>query len=165
MTADRHRGNGPIVLAFKDLGHLPPEQKRDQLMLRLEEVWDEAKARSYMNKRGEEIPNPDTAVMVKVVQAVAVLQGMAGAAADDAGKRLAAMSDAELIREATKRLPAHDVAALADQLIAQREQQLSSSAIVTTGESTDERPSEHDEEAGTEAGGDYVPEPDSGWAD
>lgn len=163
MTATRHRGNAPIALAFRELSHLPPEEKREQLMLRLEEVWDTAKARSYMTKKGEEISSPDTAVMLKVVQAVAVLQGMAGPAAEDEGKRLAAMSDAELVREATKRLPAHEVAALADQLIAQREQELSKREILTTGETTDERHEASREEA-TQAGGGDSAQSDSEWA-
>jgi hypothetical protein len=120
---------------FRELSHLPPDERREALMVRLEHVWDEAQARTYTNKRGAEVPAPDTAVMLKVVQAVAVLQGMTGEPNRSDAERLERMTDAELVREATKRLPAAQVAELADTLIELREQQ--KLTIETTGETTD----------------------------
>lgn len=142
MTSTRHPGTAPIFRAFSELSGLPPAERRETLMVRLEHVWDEAQAKHYVNKHGDEIPTPDGNLQLKVIQAVAVLQGLTGETADTASAALAKMSDADLLREATKRLPPHEIAALADQLIAMREQQTQKQAIVTTGENTDERTEE-----------------------
>lgn len=157
-------GKGPVWRQFHELAHLPPDQRRSELMHRLEHVWSEAQARSYLNKHGDEIPNPDTAVMLKVVQAVAVLQGMTGPSAEAEAAKLGEMTDAELVREATKRLPAGEVAKLADALIEQREQQLSKRAIVTTGENADEQRSSGDPTEGAKGDIDRTEEPGSEWA-
>lgn len=161
MTSTRHPGTSPVMRPFIELASLPPDQRRDALMVRLEHVWQEAEARHYTNKHGDEIPNPDTAVMLKVVQAVAVLQGLTGEPNKADAARLERMTDAELVREATKRLPAAQVAELADTLIAQREQQ--KLTIETTGETNDgERTSGGEEEhEGDESGPE---EPGSEWA-
>lgn len=137
MTTERNPGTAPVFRAFTELAHLPPAERREALMLRLEHIWTEAQARHYLNKHGEEIPNPDGTLQLKVIQAVAVLQGMTGPTAEADAASLARMSDADLVKEATKRLPPHEVAALADQLIQQREQQLTKATIETTGETND----------------------------
>ncbi len=162
MTATRNPGTAPIFRAFSELSSLPPAERREALMLRLEHVWTEAQGKSYTNKHGDEIPNPDGTLQLKVIQAVAVLQGMTGPGADAEASGLERMSDAELVREATKRLPPHEVAALADQLIAMREQQNEKRVILTTGE-TDERPEATDpEEAEADRGS--FPQSSAGWA-
>ena len=139
MTSTRHPGTAPIFRAFSELSGLPPAERREALMLRLEHVWDEAQQKTYTNKHGDEVANPDGNLQLKVIQAVAVLQGLTGETADTASAALAKMSDADLLREATKRLPPHEIAALADQLIAMREQQTQKQAIVTTGEAHEQR--------------------------
>lgn len=163
MTANRHPGTAPIMVAFRELSHLPPAEKREALMIRLEHLWDEAQGRSYTNKHGDEVASPDGNLQLKVIQAVAVLQGMTGpdAAADSAN--LGKMSDAELVREATKRLPPHELNALADALIAMREQQNEKPAILTTGE-TNERQDEpeHEREEADPNGGDF-PQSGAEW--
>lgn len=134
MTATRHPGTSPVFRHFRELAGLPPDEQREALMERLEHVWDEAHGRSYVNKYNDIVANPDTAVMLKVVQAVAVLQGLTGKPDEADETALGRMTDADLVREATKRLPPAQVAELADALIELREQQRSKQAIVTTGE-------------------------------
>lgn len=143
MTITRNPATAPVFRAFRELAALPPEERREALMLRLEHVWNEAQGRTYTNKRDEVIPNPDGTLQLKVIQAVAVLQGMTGASAEEEQAKLARMSDSDLVREATKRLPPHEVAALADALIAQREQQTEKQAILTTGETADGKQEDH----------------------
>jgi len=144
MTADRNRGTAPVFRAFRELACLPPAERNEALMLRLEHLWDEAQGRTYTNKRGDQIPNPDGTLQLKVIQAVAVLQGMTGQAAEAEQAALAKMSDADLLRAATKRLPPHELNALADALIAMREQQTEKQAILTTGETNDEQQENED---------------------
>lgn len=139
MTATRNPGTAPVLQAFQNLAHLPPAERTEQIMLRLQHIWDEAQGKSYTNKHGDEVPMPDGNLQLKVIQAVAVLQGMTGPQAEADAKTVAEMSDDDLIREATKRLPPHQIAALADQLIADREQQLANrTTIQTTGETQHE---------------------------
>lgn len=142
MTTDRYPMTAPVFRLFRELAHLPPAERTEALMIRLEHVWEQAQSRSYTNKHGDEIASPDGTLQLKVIQAVAVLQGLTGPAAEGEAKRLADMSDAELLREATKRLPPAELAALADQLIAMREQQLTKPTILATGETNDEQRSE-----------------------
>ena len=138
MTTTRNPGTAPVFRAFRELSGLPPDERREALMVRLEHIWDEAQGRSYVNKHDVEVANPDGTLQLKVIQAVAVLQGMTGPAAEAEGAKLAALTDAELVREATKRLPPHEINALADALIAMREQQTEKQAILTTGETANE---------------------------
>lgn len=137
MTSERHPGTAPVFKLFRELSALPPEERREALMVRLEHIWDQAQSRTYVTKKGDEYALPDGTLQLKVVQAVAVLQGMAGEPPEDAAAKLARMTDGELVKEAMKRLPAADVERLADALIEVREQQRASQAIVTTGETTD----------------------------
>jgi len=125
------------------LADLPPEERRQELMLRLEHIWAAAQGHTYKNKHGKEISMPDGTLQLKVVQAVAVLQGLTGQSAEEDAGKLEQMTDAQLVREATKRLPAHEVAQLADALIELREQQRSKDAIVTTGENSNGGKEEH----------------------
>lgn len=161
MTSTRNPGTAPIFRAFAELSGLPPAERREALMLRLEHLWDQAQAKHYVNKKGEEIAMPDGTLQLKVIQAVAVLQGLTGQAAEDQQAALAKMSDADLLREATKRLPPHEVAALGDHLIAMREQQTRKQAIVTTGENADERTEEDRDLATTD--GDQTEASGPGW--
>lgn len=130
------------MVAFRELSHLPPAEKREALMVRLEHIWDEAQGKGYQNKHGDFVAMPDGNLQLKVIQAVAVLQGMTGPGAESDAADLGKMSDAELVREATKRLPPHELNALADALIAMREQQAEKPAILTTGETNDEQANE-----------------------
>jgi hypothetical protein len=166
VTTTRHPGTAPIFRAFSELSGLPPAERREALMLRLEHVWDQASNHSYVTKKGDEVHSPDGTLQLKVIQAVAVLQGLTGQAAEAEEAALAKMSDADLLREATKRLPPHEIAALADQLIAMREQQTQKQAIVTTGETTHER-LEEDRQRDTlpaPADGDQAPASGPEWA-
>lgn len=162
MTTTRNPGTAPIFRAFSELSGLPPAERREALMLRLEHVWDEAQAKHYVNKKDQEIACPDGALQLKVIQAVAVLQGLTGEAADADANALNKMSDADLLRLALKRLPPHEVNALADQLIAMREQQTQKQAIVTTGENADEQRSKA--EGATDPAIDQAPDAGPEWA-
>lgn len=164
MTTTRNPGTAPIFRAFSELSGLPPAERREALMKRLDHVWDEAQNKHYVNKKGEEIAMPDGTLQLKVIQAVAVLQGLTGQAAEVEQAALAKMSDADLLREATKRLPPHEVAALADQLIAMREQQTQKQAIVTTGENADEQRSSSSEAEASSAPIHQAPDAGPEWA-
>lgn len=162
MSAGRSRNDGPVARQFVDLGHLPPEERRQELMLRLETVWNDARARTYCNLKGKEINQPDAAVMLKVVQAVAVLQGLTGEPTKEEQGRLERLTDAQLLTEATKRLPPAQLTELADQLIRMREQQLKP-AIETTGESNERKTSSSSND-GPEDPQPGPPKPGAKWA-
>ena len=78
MTQQRNPATAPIFRAFSELSALPPAERRESLMLRLEHVWNEAQGKTYTNKHGDAVPNPDGNLQLKVIQAVAALQGLTG---------------------------------------------------------------------------------------
>jgi len=137
MTADRNPATSPVFKAFRELAHLPPAERNEALMVRLEHIWNDAQAKHYTNSKGQEIPCPDGTLQLKIIQAVAVLQGLTGEVPEGDQAKLANMTDTDLVREAMRRLPAHDVQQLADALIALREQQRNDqqAIVLTTGES------------------------------
>lgn len=71
MTASRYAANAPIFKHFSELASLPPAERRAELMLRLEHVWEEAQNKTYTTKKGEVVASPDGNLQLKVVQAVA----------------------------------------------------------------------------------------------
>jgi hypothetical protein len=175
MSEGRNKSHGPVFQCFRGLSELPPEERATALMERLEYVWQLAEARSYTSNKGNVHHMPDTAVMLKVVQAVAVLQGLTGQASEAEQEQLARMTDADLVREATKRLPPAQVAELADTLIRQREAQRDGQAIVTKAESAPHdqtKPSRKRRHAkpgapgaaATESDGASAPDADPKWA-
>ena len=164
MTTERHPGTSPVFRHFRELASLPADERHAALMERLEHVWELAEGRCYTNKHGDEIAMPDTAVMLKCVQAVAVLHANL-LPSDDEAAQLERMSPAELVREATKQLPPAQLNELADALIALREQQRVT--VLTTGENSnapEENGSERQQQQRTETDGSGAAKPRAKWA-
>jgi nitroimidazol reductase NimA-like FMN-containing flavoprotein (pyridoxamine 5'-phosphate oxidase superfamily) len=65
-------------MAFADVSKLPTvTERRAELMRRLEHVWEQAMGRTYTNKHGDEMPNPDNATALRVVEVADVLMNEA----------------------------------------------------------------------------------------
>lgn len=62
------RARKPVLMALVEVGKLPQEERRAELLKRLDEIWESAAARCYLTKHGEEHPNPDHTTMVRVVE-------------------------------------------------------------------------------------------------
>lgn len=164
MTSERHPGTSPVFRHFRELASLPADERHGALMERLEHVWELAEGRSYTNKHGDEIAMPDTAIMLKCVQAVAVLHANL-LPSDEEAAQLERMSPADLVREATKQLPPAQLNELADALIALREQQRVT--VLTTGENSDdgkESGGERQQQQRAEADSGSAAKPRAKWA-
>jgi hypothetical protein len=61
-------GRGAVYAALRDVEKLPVGERRAELLERLEEIWELAKGKSYVNKHGDEITSPDLAAMLRVVE-------------------------------------------------------------------------------------------------
>lgn len=151
MTTDRNPATSPVFKAFQELAHLPPAERNEALMVRLEHVWKEAQESFYVTKKGKKVNKPDGTLQLKVIQAVAVLQGLTGDVPEGDQAKLANMTDTDLVREAMRRLPAHDVQQLADALIALREQERNDQAIVVTTAGEKEHGSQEEPKRGSES--------------
>jgi len=60
--------NGDVFMAFDDVLKLPPEQREAELMRHLWDIYWDARDRSYINKHGDTVPNPDGATVMRVVE-------------------------------------------------------------------------------------------------
>lgn len=89
-----------------------PLARREFLLDRIQEIYDGAMGREYVNKKGKAIPNPDGIVALKCVEVVGRWAGYdAGAnmqAAADAAraKALGSSSDVELLQQLLEQVPA-----------------------------------------------------------
>jgi hypothetical protein len=89
-----------------------PIARREFLLERIQEIYDGALGREYVNKKGKAIPNPDGIVALKCVEVVGRWAGYdAGAnmqAAADAAraKALGSSSDVELLQQLLEQVPA-----------------------------------------------------------
>ncbi len=103
---------GPTALTLREAAALPDDNaRRDFLADKLQEVFDQAMARAYINKRGEPVPNPDVATGLKVIETMgrwwgydarATLEAMAAMAR---AKALITASDTDLVAQLLEQLP------------------------------------------------------------
>jgi hypothetical protein len=123
-----------------------PVLRREFLLGKIEEIYGAAMARSYKNRKGEDIPNPDGLVALKCVEVVGRWAGydasanLQAAAEAARAKSLGAASDVELLNQLLDQVPAdmllaalkkrEALAALPERKGKKREQ-----PIDTTGES------------------------------
>jgi hypothetical protein len=62
-------GKSGVFLALAEVSRLGTvDERRAALMERLEHVWRLALERTYTNKHGDEVPNPDNATALRVVE-------------------------------------------------------------------------------------------------
>jgi hypothetical protein len=62
-------GKSGVFLALAEVSRLGTvDERRAALMERLEHVWRLALERTYTNKHGDEMPNPDNATALRVVE-------------------------------------------------------------------------------------------------
>jgi hypothetical protein len=62
-------GKGAAYKLLREVSKLgTPDERRAELMDRLEYVWEQAIGRTYTNKHGDEMPNPDNATALRVVE-------------------------------------------------------------------------------------------------
>lgn len=61
-------GRGDVYLTLTEVEKLPVGERRAELLKRLEEIWQSARSKSYVNKHGEEISSPDHVAMLRVVE-------------------------------------------------------------------------------------------------
>jgi hypothetical protein len=61
-------GKGDVYLALTEVAKLPVDQRRPELLKRLEEVWVSARSKAYVNKHGDEISSPDHVAMLRVIE-------------------------------------------------------------------------------------------------
>jgi hypothetical protein len=66
----RVASNGDVIPAFDEVDKLPPEQRRAELMRLLWATYCDAADRHYLNKHGDEVPNPDGATVMRVNDAL-----------------------------------------------------------------------------------------------
>lgn len=70
-------GNGPVFLALREVAALPASADRKGALLdRLDHIWQLALSRSYTNKAGKVVANPDLAIAERVVVTAAELVGV-----------------------------------------------------------------------------------------
>lgn len=60
--------NGDVFMALAEVAKLPVEERRPELLKRLEHLWVTALERHYTTKDGDERPNPDVASALRVVE-------------------------------------------------------------------------------------------------
>jgi hypothetical protein len=61
-------GRGAVYATLMEVEKLPVGERRAELLKRLEEIWESARGKSYVNKHGDEITSPDLAAMLRVVE-------------------------------------------------------------------------------------------------
>lgn len=68
----------PVVIRkLRDLDAIAdPVEKRRAMLDRLDQIRELAESRSYVNKRGEQVTNPDTSTMLAVDQFATELTGV-----------------------------------------------------------------------------------------
>lgn len=73
-------GKGPVFMALRDVMKLPEKaDRKGELLDRLDHVWELAVNRTYLNKKGQEVENPDGAIAIKVVEVAAEIVEATGA--------------------------------------------------------------------------------------
>jgi hypothetical protein len=71
-------GKSGVYLALAEVAKLPTvEERRAELMKRIEHVWESAMQRTYTNKHGDETSNPDTATALRCVEVADALMNEA----------------------------------------------------------------------------------------
>ena len=95
MTDPLH-GKGPVFKLFVEVAKLPREQRKAELMPRLEHLWETAMGRTYEAKRKDKpkagepltilVGNPDVATALRVVEVADALLCEAGEGEAKAGK-------------------------------------------------------------------------------
>jgi hypothetical protein len=66
--ARARKGKGDVYLTLIEVAKLPIDQRRPELLKRLEEVWESARCKAYVNKHGDEISSPDHVAMLRVIE-------------------------------------------------------------------------------------------------
>ena len=61
-------GRGDVCKALAEVAKLPLEERRPELLKRLDRIWELAESKSYVNKHGDEITSPDLTAMTRVVE-------------------------------------------------------------------------------------------------
>lgn len=78
-----------MFLALREVAALPDQSARlAELLDRLDFVWRLATERTYLNKRGKPVKNPDHATQVKVIEVAADLVGAKAQQQNGAGNGL-----------------------------------------------------------------------------
>ncbi|HVJ13840.1 MAG TPA: hypothetical protein VM686_00305 [Polyangiaceae bacterium] len=67
-TRARVARNGDVLRAFDEVDKLPPEERRAELLKLLWVTYCDAADRHYLNKHGDEVPNPDGATIKSVAE-------------------------------------------------------------------------------------------------
>src|SRR5688572_10014639 len=67
-TRARIGKNGVVFMTLVEVGKLPVDERRPELLKRLEHLWKTALERHYTTKDGDERPNPDVASALRVVE-------------------------------------------------------------------------------------------------
>lgn len=76
--SDPNHGKGPVFKLFQEVARLPPGERKEALMPRLDALWDTAMGRTYEAKRkgkledGDSptvlVANPDVATALRIVE-------------------------------------------------------------------------------------------------
>jgi hypothetical protein len=82
-----------VILSLRDIDAIEdPTAKRRAMLDRLQRISDLAEARCYTNKRGEPVPTPDTATMIRVEEVALEKLGVGPAKAATKGADLSVFS-------------------------------------------------------------------------
>ena len=81
---------GAVYKLLVEVAKLPKAERKEALMPRLEHLWNLCLERTYQNKKGEAVPNPDHATALRVVEVADALLCDAGDRANT-GSRLEAL--------------------------------------------------------------------------
>ncbi len=66
--ARKHR-SGAVMRTFDELLDMPNLQdRRRELLRRLDDIYESALGRCYVNKHGDELPNPDNATALRCIE-------------------------------------------------------------------------------------------------